>query len=147
MAFKASNILPVTSYEGLKRRITILKSQLEAANADMLAGPIDYEFIHILYSGISGISIYLDEVKSTPGLSQHAKDQENDQDYNVVAEFVSLESSVDSALLWMQNNIPLSVTLTPIQSWSTQSRISNTFNTAQTAALRSQIQAIINSIE
>jgi hypothetical protein len=146
MAYRASSVLPAKELPKLNDQIFTLGYRLVQYIAEAASGDINYEYIHILYSDISGVSASIDRVKVIPGILQYAKDQENDQAYDVVAEFTALETALDNTKTWLENGVPLSVTLRPIGQWSTNAKISNTFTPAQTTQLRTRLQSIVDLI-
>jgi hypothetical protein len=146
MAYRADSRLPAKELPKLNDQILSIRNRLIQYIAESASGEIGYEYIHQLYSDIAGVSTSIDNVKNIPGILQYAKDQEDDQAYDVVVEFTALESALDSTKAWLEAGVPLNVTLRPISEWSTNSRISNTFTIAQTAQLRSRLQSIVDLI-
>ncbi len=149
MAFKASNILPEQAYNTLKRTAVQLKINLQSFNTNLENNNVDFKLIKAIYLTINNAKNQLDALSQTPGIIEYAKVQEDDQGYNVAAEFIDLIEKMQSALTWVSNNVPSTVTLKVPNAWGSPNDtiVSNTFTPAQTAGLRTVLTTIITAIE
>lgn len=91
----------------------------------------------------------LAEAAAVPGIGQYAKDQENDQAYDVVAEFNALTSAIDEVVSFIVAAFPASVngaieekSLNPDGSTSYL-----TFTAAQLGGLVTLLDAVIAAID
>jgi len=147
MAFRASSIVPSDAYAIVKRAAVQLKINLQGFNTTMQAGNINYEFLQGVYMTLKRADDQFDNLKTTPGLAAYAADQENDQTYDVAAEFNAMQSAINAAINWLNSNIPTSVTAKTPDTWDGGVIIANEFTPAQTAGLRTQLTNVINAIE
>ena len=53
----------------------------------------------------SSIEVW-DTASSLPGMAQYARDQENDQTYDVIAEFTAMRTAAVAPVDWVFNNFP-----------------------------------------
>lgn len=146
MAFRASNVLPSDAYLKVKRAAVQLKLTLQGNKAQLAANGADYEFLQRLYLALKNANNYFSTLKTTPGLAAYAKDQESDQAYDVAAEFTAMQTSLTSAMTWMESNVPTNVTTKPVNEWGDGVIVSNTFTPAQTAGLQTALQGVIDEI-
>jgi len=147
MAFKASNVLPSDAYRTVKRAAVQLKVNLQGMVSYMGINGADYDYLKAVYLTLNRARDQFNDLKTTPGLSQYARDQENSQAYDVGAEFNSMVASIDAALTWIDANVPTNVTVKPPGQWGNETMISNTFTAGQTAGLRTALQAVVVEIE
>lgn len=80
---------------------------------------------------IDGVITEWDVYASTPGLAQYAKDQLNDQTYDIVAEYNAMRTAAIALRDWLDANIPAEPSYTP----------------AQTAGFRTAADAFLATIE
>lgn len=147
MAFRASNVVPDTAYKTVRTAAVQLKANCQAFVSYMAANDTDYDYLRNVYVRLKTANTQFTSLKSTPGLAQYAKDQEIDQNYDVVAEFNAMQSAIADVLTWMDSNVPTNVTADIPANWeSGGSLITNTFTPAQTSALRTEINAVIAAI-
>ena len=142
MAFKASNVLPADAYLIIKRGAVQLKANLQGFVTYMAVNDTDYDYLRGVYRTLERSKTQFDTLKTTAGLAQYAKDQENDQTYDVVTEFNSLITTIQAAITWLDNNIPTNVTAKLPENWGDGTLISNAFTPAQTADLRTTLNAV-----
>ena len=142
MAFRASNVIPARAYESAKAealKLQNLCNQISSA----LGSDISAETLPVWLVNLQRFRTRLNDVRSVTGIAQYAKDQEDDQAYDVAAEFNSLISLVDAAI----TEIQATNTNALISTWSVSSGlIWNTFTPAQTAALKADIDAIVAQV-
>lgn len=147
MAFKASNTLPADAYNSVKGAAAQLKINMQSQVAYMAANGADFGYLQGVYRTLERANNQFNALKATPGLAQFAKDQEDDQAYDVAAEFTAMQTAITSAMAWMVANVPTSATLKTIDQWGDESPILDTFTPAQTAGLRTELQAVIGTID
>jgi hypothetical protein len=146
MAFKASNIVPQDAYAILKRGAVQLKVNLQGINSRLAASNADYAFLQDIYLTLKRYQTQATTLAATPGIVAYAKDQEDDQTYDVVAEFNTMTATITSALGWLDANVPTNVTAKAPADWDGGVIISNEFTPAQTSVLRTRLTAVINTI-
>lgn len=146
MAFRASNIVPQQAYQMVKSAAVQLKTNLNAMIAQLAGAPASYEFLRDIYRTLSRAQGQFSALAATPGLVAHAKTQEDDQTYDVVAEFNSMQGAITGATVWMDANVPTAVTVSAPSAWGDGAMISTTFTPEETAPLRSALQAVVATI-
>jgi hypothetical protein len=146
MAFRATNVLPSTAYDLVRRAAVQLRVNLQAINVRLAAEAADYDYLKSIYRTLDRADDQFNTLKTTPGLEQYAKDLEVDQAYDVVAEFSAMQASIGAAKTWMEGNVPTNVTIKDPSTWDDTTMISNTFSPAQTAGLRTQLTLVIAEI-
>lgn len=147
MTFRASNVLPQVAYLTTKQAAVALKSNLVGMVIFLATDNTDYDYLREIYRTLQRADNQFDKLKTTPGLSEYAKIQENDQTYDVIAAFLSMQTSITNAMDWLAANIPTSVTTKPVASWDDNTLISNTFTPAQTAGLRNVLNLVVAEID
>ncbi len=93
MALLASNQLPENGYRAAKETALRIKNYLQG-RVIQFSSPTNADVVISTYRDILRWKAVLDATKAIPGIVQYAKDQENDQNYDVVAEFTALLSSI-----------------------------------------------------
>lgn len=146
MAFLASNAITSDAYIRIKRTANQLKLNLESFNIQLQSENTDYDFLRSIYLTMQRANNQFDELQATPGLAAYAKDQEDNQDYDIVGEFGAMLQTIDVAVAWMVANVPLDVNAVPVDQWDEGTMISNTFTPAQTVGLQSALANIIAGI-
>lgn len=147
MAFKATNVVPADAYNRVKRAASNLKLNCGEFVTTMAAGDVAFSYIRSVYKTLYDADAFFDLLKTTPGLVAYAADQEDDPAYDVAAEFTAMQSAINQAITWMNNNVPTSVTAVSPPDWPTSENfIATVFTPAQTATLRTGLTAISNAI-
>lgn len=147
MAFRASNIIPLSAYQTVKRAAAQLKASAQGVRAQLAASNASYDFLRDIYRTLERAQAQFTQLAATPGLADYAKAQENDPAYDVAAEFTAMQSAITATLTWMNNNVPTSVTAKPPANWGDGALIATEFTPAQTAGLRAQLDAVIATID
>lgn len=146
MAFRASNIVPQQAYQMVKGAAVQLKINLNAMTAQLAGSDANYEFLRDIYRTLSRAHGQFNALAATPGLEAYAKTQEDDQAYDVVAEFDAMLGAITDATDWMDANVPTSVTVSAPAAWGDGAMISTVFTPAETAPLRAALQAVVTTI-
>ena len=150
MAFKASNEVPADAYRRVKGAAVQLKLNCQSFNARLAASGADYPYLRDIYLTLTRANNQFNKLKVTPGLAQYAKDQENNQAYDVVAEFNTMQTALQGVLTWMETNIPVTnQNVSPVTDWANEQtiQIANIFTASQTSGLRTEMAALIATID
>lgn len=107
MAFKASNLIPENAFNNARSVAINLKRYCEVKVSIIQTSGMNANDLLGVLSTLKQASIDLAALKVTPGIVQYAKDQENDQNYDVVAEFNALESLVNSSVTNLAMSFPV----------------------------------------
>ena len=147
MAFRASNVIPQNAYQQVKATAVQLRLNVQAMGAHLAANNATYDYLRGVYQTLKRADDQFTTLRSTPGLADYAKAQEDDPAYDVAAEFVAMQNTIASTLAWMEANVPLSVTLRPMSEWTDGgSLVATSFTPAQTAQLRTRLDAVVASV-
>lgn len=141
MTFKASNIVPAKGYEIAKARAWKARQSAIQMSA-LLSANINAQIIVGMVNTLNSHKTELEMVKNIPGILQYAKDQEQDQAYDVAAEFLNLIALIDTAI----GTIQTTPTNTLINDWTLIGIAWNTFTPAQTAGLKVDLDAIVAAV-
>jgi len=148
MAFRATNIIPFRAYQQVKGAASQLKINCVDFIASTLASGATYSFLRDVYLTLYNANNQFTQLASTPGLAAYAQSQENDVNYDIAAEFTSMQSTLTAAINWLNANVPTNVVAVSPVNWpSSSNMISTTFTSGQTAPLRTLLQAIVDAIE
>jgi len=147
MAFRASNVVPQEAYRMAKGAAVNIKRHCQSYNTKMAASGADYELLRAIARTLRDGGNQLSELSGTPGLAAYAQAQEDDGSYDVVAEFLALQSAISAAIAWLDANVPTSVTVQPPSAWDNGPLVIETFTPPQTEGLRSALSAVINAID
>jgi len=147
MPFKASNILPQEAYQTVKRAAVQLKINLQSFNSVLAVSSADYDYIRGVYRTLERANSQFNNLKTTPGIGQFAKDQELDQTYDVVGAFGSMQTSIGAALSWIDLNVPTSVTAKSPSEWGDGTIIALSFTPTQTSGLQLVLASVIAEID
>lgn len=101
------------------------------------------KFPGLLYSYRQQIA----EAATTPGIGQYAKDQFNNQAFDIVAEYNAMVSAIDNTIAWITTNFPNSGGDLRVYTFDANGNlVSKEWTPAQTAGLRAQIDALVSTI-
>ena len=106
MAFKTDGLSK--AYQKAQNESIRVKAFATQARNALIAGAVSANaVIQIMTNLKSSIEVW-DTVSSLSGIAQYAKDQEDDQAYNVVAEFTTMRTEAVAARDWVITNFPKS---------------------------------------
>lgn len=97
MAFLASNVLPEQGYSRA-RQLALQAQSYCQARAAQFASTTNADVILGTFIDLKRWHDELNTIKTIPGIAQYARDQENDQAYDVVSEFQALIDALNAAL-------------------------------------------------
>lgn len=113
----------------------------------LVAGDVSGDLLLQLMGGLFNLSSQMAVVASTPGLDQYARDQRDDQTYDVVLEYTTAKAAIDAAAQWVRDNLPVNASGRPdLLVWSGNDWGWRSFTTIQTAALVVLLDAITAAI-
>lgn len=145
MAFRSDKAL-AEAYEELKHWSRKLDAAAVSA-VNRLNSTVETEILIGFGYSVKAFRDNMASLAATPGLAQYARDQENDQSYDVVAEYNAMIAAADAVTSWMQTNIPKDAD-GYILAWKfgPTDLTQRTFTPAQTAPLQTLAQALSDSI-
>jgi len=148
MAVRATNEVTSDAYIVIKRTASQLKVNVDAWIPFLAANTVGYDYVNGMYQHLYNADAKIDTLKTTSGLAAYAQDQEDDSSYDFQTEVVALLVSVTDAFTWIEDNIPLDVTLLPINQWKPSSSNVATpeLSPSGSATLRALLQTVTDSI-
>lgn len=147
MAFRASNILPSKGYDSAKSNAWHIKERCDYFIATSAAGNIGYDFLRTARADLVSALNALNSAAAVTGIVDYARAQEDDQAYDVAAEFTALTGVITGSIAWIDANSPTSVTAATPELWSgLDTMISTTFTPSQTANLRTELQKVSDAV-
>ncbi len=144
MAFKTNQLAVV--YRQITQFANIVKSQAQSLRDASNAGNIHAMQIIDWFVALGGFRTQLNTLSQTPGLAAYAKTECNDANYDVAAEFTAMLSAIDTALGWVTTNFPASGGFIQSHSFVSGVYTPRTFTPAQTAGLRTALDALTATI-
>lgn len=109
MAFKATNYTLARGYDSLKAIAARLKKFAQQASTKMQAGDVDSNYLFAIVDELLADKAQMTEYSQLPGMAQYARDQEDDQTYDVVAEYNAMIAAINAAGIWIRDNFPKDV--------------------------------------
>ncbi len=146
MAFKAVQT-PARALSEIINQMTRVKTEANRAST-ALAGVVAAQDIIGWGYSLKAKRDAMAGWAGVPGIIQYAKDQNNDQAYDVVAEYNSVSSQIDGIETWIQANMPADGDdYLLVYKFGASGLTGRTFTTGQTAPLLALMQALDSSIE
>ena len=106
MAFRTDGLSK--AYQKAQSEAIRVKAFSTSARNALLAGPVSANaVIQIMTNLKSSIEVW-DTVSALPGIAQYARDQEDDQTYDVVTEFLVMRTEAITVRDWVITNFPAS---------------------------------------
>lgn len=148
MTFRASNVVPEEAYTKVRKTAIQLKVNLQSFKTSLASKNADFKLIKGIYVTLSNAYNQLDTLKEIPGLADYAKQQEDDPNYDVVVEFNNLITQIQSAMGWINDHVPSTVSLKTPADWGgpNETVIVDTFTPTQTSDLRTALESVIQAI-
>lgn len=147
MAFRASNLIPENSFNRARSVALNLRQYCQNKSDLIAASGMNGDDLLGILATLKQASADFANLKSTPGIAQYAKDQEDDQVYDVATEFNALESSVNAAVTNLATSFPVDgngyLLLLKLSGSDNDWRM---FTPAQLSALKADLDAIISSV-
>lgn len=133
--------------EDVDRLVEALKATLQNQVSTMAAGSVNASTILGVYVRIKRDYDALGQAAAIPGIAQHAKDEKNDQNLDIVAEFTALRAEMAAVVVWIDANFPAAGGY--IQSHQIAAGVitERPFTSGQTAGLRAVLNSVIAAID
>lgn len=153
MAFPSSQgSKPETLAQALDR-ITqaagLVKQQAQQIRAASLSGPVGANNVITYVGDLADYRDLISRLASTPGLAAYAQAQYNDGTLDIVAAFNTMMTAIDATRSWVNTNFPKDGAGNLLEKkFDANVRVQlNTFTTAQLAGFRTQLDALIATID
>lgn len=106
MTFKASNKELSVAYHLLKEKILNIQQVADQA-ANRMTGTVTGDEILSLGVSLERLDSQVTALQQTSGIAKYAKDQENDQTYDVVAEYQAVQTALDAVQNEIRTTFPV----------------------------------------
>lgn len=135
MAFMAA-VTTQEAYTIVLRELRRAKATASARSAEISGGNVSARVLVNVMDAFVGHSAAISEAVSAPGIEQYARDQHNDQAYDVVAEANAARIAIDAVPAWLLTNLPTNSSGRPdLHVWAGSTLGWRTFTPAQTGPL------------
>jgi hypothetical protein len=127
-----------------------LKTAAQGLKDASLAGNVSANAIISFYERLVAAKAKFTAGAAVPGIVQYARDQFDDQNLNVGAEFTAMNNAVESCRVWIAANLPTSTA--PAAGYILKDQLTASgvtvrqFTTAQLAAFRTELDALVATI-
>ena len=148
MAFRASTATQAQGLFTAMQQAQFIKQQAQSYSALLAAGPVNVSQIFQALDNIRSPLVIFNQVAAIPGIAAYAQAQFNDPAYNVASEFTAMVNAVQAVIDWVVTNFPKDAQGF-IQAYKLNadgSRLQTTFTTAQTAGLKTALDAVVAAI-
>lgn len=151
MAFP-SDVGSVTTLSDTWRAVRTLaasvKGRAQALRTASAAGPVTAQQVLDLTVLLAEARARFVTASQVPGLAAYAQDQVGNPSLNVVAEFNAMMVQIDATVSWVRTNLPNDGTYLLAVTLGADGRYAwRTFQSAVTAGLRTQLDALIATID
>ena len=145
MAFPSSNNFSVSrTLEAIQNLASGIRNQ----SLGMMSGSKSGEQLLTYLEGLREAKALFDQWKTAPGLAQYAKDQFDDQAFDIVAEFNTMLAALQDVLDDIVTTFPASGGYIQREQLDAQGNITDrSFTSGQLTAMRVKIQAFIDTID
>ena len=142
MAFKATGILPTVNYANIKRQMLNVKQTTQDARA-LFTSTTGADRVLTLMNQMVGYKTVLAGYAATPGIVEFAKAQEDDINYDVVAEYNVVNTALTAVIDEIVTTFPVATFLTINAGGS---KTYSQFSSAVLADLRTKLDAVTAAI-
>jgi len=147
MAFTTTTEAKETAYSRAQRVAERIKGKCTTAKASMEGGSFDAGMLVQIRDDLIDAYTQLGTVSSVPGVLQYAKDVEDDQAYDVGAEFTAMRAAILAAKDAIDALAPTSGGYLALWTFPTGSGLTaRVFSSGATASLQANMQSIIEAI-
>ena len=127
-----------------------IKSRAQALSTQAAAGNIGSSAILDFATYLADARLVLVKASQTGGIAAYAQAQINDNTLNVAAEFTAMMDGIDGTIAWVVANFPKDgsgfLLARQFQAGGTGRTVDRQFTPAQTASLRTTLDALIATI-
>lgn len=145
MAFETDGL--AKAYAQGQQEAIRLKSFASSSNVTLAAGIVSANLVQqIMINMKSSIAVF-DTISSTAGMAQYARDQQADQTYDVVSEFLAMRNASVAVLDWVINNFPTAGGFIQKDTYEVDGAITvRQFTSAETTGLQTVLIALTATI-
>lgn len=148
MPFLVSTQTLSAGWEGAQDIARQLKIGAQALRAETAAGAVPRSRVLAYEREIRSHRDRLIAISTMPGMGAYVSGlADTPQGYNVATEFTALRDEINDTIAWIRANFPTSTAPAPgtllERTWGAEGPTELTFTTAQTAGLRTQLDALL----
>lgn len=147
--FRANNLIPATAYPRSKSSAAQVKGIADSNIAKYTTTGANGNEIFAMTDNLRGLKADLNTAKNVPGIVQYAKDQEDDQTYDVAQAFTDVLQAINAVLAEVEATFPTSaggwLELNKMESGDA-SLTPRDFTTGQLASLTATLQTLSDAI-
>lgn len=145
MAFRTDGL--AKAYAKAQQESIAVKAFSEAHSSALAAGNVSANLVQQIMLRMKDAIALWDSVSGLSGMQQWARDQEDDQTYDVVAEFLSMRGAAVNCRDWVINNFPTAGGFIQKDTYEPDGAITvRSFTNVETAALQTLLTTLANEI-
>lgn len=148
MAYPASRKLLGNAVEQIARLMLFIKQGSQAMRATA-TGTTSAAAILTYLQELNTLRGQIAALAATPGIVEYARTEYNDPGLDVIAEYTATLAQIDDTRAWIVTNFPKDAqgNLLDEKFDANGQRVPNTFSAAQLATFRTQLDALIATID
>jgi len=147
MTFPASSASLTSTWQEMQQLASRIKSSANGVLTD-LDNQVNSKYMLDLHRRMIGAKLKLSAFMATPGLAQHAKDQLDNQAFDLGAACAQIISAIDGIQSFIQDFFPKTAEGYLLErKFSSTGFTDRTFQPAELADLKPLVQALIDSID
>lgn len=137
------------AWEGVRNAAGAIKSAAQAVRTRSAAGPIEAREVVTLADQLANANDRLARYTVVPGLLAYVREQINDPTIDIVAEYNAMLAQINAVRTWVINNFPKDASNYLLyHTFGADGRIvQRTLTSAQTAGLRTQLDALLATLD
>lgn len=145
MAFRTDGL--AKAYAAGQQEAIRLQSFATSHNNALAAGNVSANLVQQIMGQMKGSIEIFDVVSATSGMQQYARDQQDDQAYDVVAEFLAMRNASVAVRDWVINNFPTVGGFIQKDTYETDGSITvRVFTSIETAGLQTVLTTLVGTI-
>lgn len=132
----------------IKANAAAIKASCQQIKAASLSGPIGANNVVTYVGDLADRKTELARLTATPGLTAYAQSEYPSMD--IVAEYNTMVAQLNATVAWIVNNFPKAPTTNELKEKTLDANgrvVLNTFTTASLAGFRTQLDALIATID
>lgn len=133
--------------EDIDQKMLALKTYAQRLKDESNAGTLPSTLILIVYEALRADRAQLVTAASATGMATFAQEQKGNASLDVVAEFNGVIAAIDNVTSWINSNFPKDGSgFLLAQTLGANGRVDRVFTAAATAGLRTQLDALLATI-
>lgn len=148
MALITAQVTKNKAYEAILLKAAHVKQLSQRLSAQSASTGLTADQIVGYASSLKQAQDLFAQMTATPGLAQYAKDLQEDQNYEIVTEYQTMNTQITATLVWISANLPSSTFGHDIiRIEADGSPTWRSFTPAQTAGFRTELDALAATID